>query len=65
MAMNQDEHGDRTGANAAPASPKPKVDKRSLRTAGATKPDATSMWIRPLADYDRHEPREAQVTRFG
>ena len=62
MAMTRDEVVDRIGANAPP---KPKVDKRTLRTAGAKGPPAPSMWIRSLSDYDRHERREYQVSRYG
>jgi hypothetical protein len=65
MAMTRDELVDRMGANAPPDSPKPKVDKRAFRTAGAKGPPAPSMWIRPLDSYDRRERREFQVTRFG
>ncbi len=63
--MDQERLVDRMGANAPPDSQKPKVDKHALRTAGAKGPPAPSRWIRPVADYDRHEPREFQVSRYG
>ena len=62
MAMTRDEVADRIGANAPP---KPKVDKRALRTAGAKGPPAPSRWIRSLDSYDLQQPREYAVTRFG
>jgi hypothetical protein len=62
--MTRNEPVDRMGANALPDVEKPKVDKRA-RTAGARAPQAPSRWLRPLADYDRRQPREYQVTRFG
>jgi hypothetical protein len=65
MAMTRDELADRIGANAPPDSPKPKVDKRAFRTAGAKGPASPSMWIRSLSDYDRREQREYAVTRYG
>ena len=63
--MTRDELVDRIGANAPPNSEKPKVDKRAFRKAGAKGPPAPSTWLKPLADYDRHQPREYAVTRFG
>jgi hypothetical protein len=63
--MTQEPLVDRIGANAPPDSEKPKVDKRAFRTAGAKGPIAPSMWLKPLADYDRRQPREFQVSRFG
>jgi hypothetical protein len=63
--MDREQLVDRTGAKAPPDSQKPKVDKRTIRTAGAKGPAAPSMWIRPLDSYDRRERCEFQVTRFG
>jgi hypothetical protein len=65
MANTQDELVDRIGGNSPPDSRKPNVDKRAFRTAGAKGPPAPSRWIRCLSDYDRREPREYAVTRFG
>jgi hypothetical protein len=62
MAMTRDELVDSIGGSAPP---RPKVDKRSFRTAGAKGPPAPSRWIRSLSDYDRHERREYQVSRYG
>jgi hypothetical protein len=56
--MTRDELVDHIGANAPPASEKPNVDSGARRTAGAKGPPAPPRWIRPVADYDRHEPRE-------
>lgn len=63
--MDREQPVDRMGANALPDSEKPKVDKRAFRTAGGNPPPARSAWLKPLADYDRHQPREYAVTRFG
>ena len=63
--MTQDKLVDRIGAHAPPDLQKPNVDKRAFRTAGAKRPLAPSKWIRSLSDYDRRQPREFQVTRFG
>jgi hypothetical protein len=65
MATTRDELVDRIGASAPPDSGKLKVDKRALRTAGAKGPPAPSRWIRSLDSYDRQQPREYAVTRFG
>jgi hypothetical protein len=65
MATTRDERVDRIGGSAPPDSERPKVDKRAFRTAGAKGPPAPSRWIRPIAAYDRRQPREYQVTRFG
>jgi hypothetical protein len=53
------------GASAPPDSQKPNVDKRAFRTAGPKGPLAPSRWIRNVNDYDRRQPREYAVTRFG
>ena len=63
--MDREQLVDRMGAKAPPDSPKPKVDKRAFRTAGTKGPPAPSTWLKPLADYDRRQPREYHVTRFG
>jgi hypothetical protein len=61
MATTRDELTYGMGAKALP---KPKVDKRAFRTAGGNPPSAAT-WLKPLAGYDRRQPREFQVTRFG
>ena len=63
--MDQEQLVDRMGAKAPLNSEKPKVDKRAFRTAGAKGPPAPSTWLKPLADYDRRQPREFAVARFG
>ena len=63
--MTQDARVDRMGANAAPNSDKPKADKRTIRIAGAKGSAAPPSWLRPIADYDRRQPREHEVMRFG
>jgi hypothetical protein len=65
MTIIRDELVDRMGGNSPPDSPKSKVDKRAFRTAGAKGPPAPSRWIRSLDSYDRQQPREYAVTRFG
>ena len=63
--MDQEQLVDRIGAKAPPDSQKPQADKRTFRKVGAKAPAAPSAWLRPLADYDRRQPREYAVTRFG
>jgi hypothetical protein len=65
MANTRDKLVDRIGGNPPPASQKPNVVNRALRAAGENSPPAPATWIRNLADYDRRERREFQVTRFG
>ena len=65
MANTQDQRVDRIAANAAPNSTKSKVDKRAFRTAGAKGRPAPSRWIRPIGSFDRRQPREYQVSRYG
>jgi hypothetical protein len=63
--MTRDELVDRNSGNPPPDSEKPNVDKRARRAAGEKAPRAPSSWIRPIADYERHQPGGYQVMRFG
>jgi hypothetical protein len=63
--MDQEQLVDRMVAKAPLNSEKPKADKRTIRTAGAKGPAAPSAWLKALDSYDRRQPREYQVTRFG
>jgi hypothetical protein len=53
------------GENSPPDSEKPNAVKRALRAAGENSPPAQPRWIRNVNDYDRRQPREYQVSRFG
>jgi hypothetical protein len=54
-----------TGPNCPPA----KKDKNGIKGAkngcGPFGLVAPSPWLKSIADYERHQPREFQVTRFG
>jgi hypothetical protein len=63
--MAQDKRVDRKGANAAPDSKKPKVVTRALRATGESSPPARLAWLKPIADYKRHQTKAFAVTRFG
>jgi hypothetical protein len=63
--MDQEQRVDRIGANAPPDSEKPDVVKRARRAADANAPPPHATWIRNVNDYDRRQPREYAVTRFG
>ena len=39
--------------------------KGAKNGSGPFGPAAPSPWLKPLADYERHERREYQVKRFG
>jgi hypothetical protein len=65
MAITRDERVDRIGENSPPDSEKPNVVNRALRASGGNPPPAQPSWIRPLADFDRRERREYQVSRYG
>jgi hypothetical protein len=52
-------------ANAAPDSKKPKVVTRALRATGESSPPARLAWLKPIADYKRHQTKAFAVTRFG
>jgi hypothetical protein len=61
--MDREQLVDRMGASAPPDSEKPVVNR--TRTAGAKGPPAPSRWIRPIGSFDRRQPREYQVSRYG
>jgi hypothetical protein len=63
MAMSRDKRSDRIAANAAPASKNTNENRSANRAAAAFA--AQPRWLKPLADYDRHERREYQVSRYG
>ena len=63
--MTRDKLVDRIGAKAPPNSEKPNVDNGARRAAGANAPPAPPRWLRPIAEYERRERREFQVSRFG
>jgi hypothetical protein len=65
MAMTRDELVDHIGANAPPDSEKPNVVTRALRSVGANAPPAHPAWLKPIADYKRHQSKTFAVTRFG
>jgi hypothetical protein len=63
--MAQDKRVDRIAANAAPVQPNAKENNGAPNHTAANAAPAPTTWLKPLADYDRHERREYQVTRFG
>jgi hypothetical protein len=65
MAITQDERVDRIGANAAPVQPDVKENKGPRNHTASNAAPAQPRWIRNVHDYDRRQPREYQVTRFG
>jgi hypothetical protein len=65
QGMTRDALVDRNGGNPLPDSEKPKVVKGARRAAGGNPPPAQPRWIRPIANYERHQPGGYQVMRFG
>jgi hypothetical protein len=54
-----------TGTNVPPKAKNAKQGKGPNGVSGTNVPSAPSMWLRNVNDYDRCQPREYAVTRFG
>jgi hypothetical protein len=56
---------DRIGPSRPPPSKNASEDRGKKTARAPHGPVAPSPWLKPIADYERHQPREFQVTRFG